>query len=355
VLDKDTYIPRYVVPFLKYKLFGTLHCWQAVQNIPGAVIPEGICLDVLSTAARNGHPALATSVFDSLSALGIVFREYHFLPLIEAYARCGDIRQAFIVISVMRESCLVPPQTSHLRFLVKEIGKSTQTLDRAFFILQDIVQKEGKAIDIVAFNCLLKACIHLSDASRAISTYRDAETLKIQPNIETFNILLNAAQIVGHTDLAMYILSDLKAAQITPNADTYGHVIITFLRHPGAIYDQAFLYLEEMKASGYIPSSGIYSSFVKKCVYQNDDRALTLLEEMKNLGYTTKILERWVRNAMRVGAGSTVGIKVARMGDVRREEMEASREMFRVLKSGKGEDVVKQRHDDDDVNNILDQ
>jgi Pentatricopeptide repeat domain/PPR repeat len=319
-------------------------------------IPEGLCLHILSTAARHGHPALATSVFDALATLKIQYQSHHFLPLIEAYVRCGDIRQAFIVIDIMRQSCLTPPQTYMLSPLIKEIGKSTQSLDRAFFILQDIIQKEGKRIDIVAFNCLLAACIHLNDASRAISTYRDAETLKVQPNIETFNILLNAAQIVAHTDLAMYILSDLKAAQITPNANTYRHVIMTFLRHPGALYDQAFLYLEEMKASGYIPAAGIYSSFVKKCVYQNDDRALSLLEEMKNLGYTTKILERWVRNAMRVGAGSTaVGIKVARMRDVRREEMEASREIFRELKSGKGEDVVEQRYDDDDVNNILDQ
>lgn len=331
-------------------MFGTLHCWQNVQNIPGAVIPEGVCLDVLSTAARNGHPALATSVFDALSNLGITFRSYHFLPLIEAYTRCGDIRQAFIVISVMRESCLTPPQTSHLQFFIKEISKSAQTLDRAFFILQDIVQKEGKSIDIVAFNCLLKACIHLNDASRAISTYRDAATLKVQPDIETFNILLHAAQIVGHTDLAMYILSDLKVAQITPNADTYGRVIITFLGHPGATYDQAFLYLEEMKASGYIPSSGIYSTFVKKCVYHNDDRALSILEEMKKVGYHTKHLENYVKNAMRVGAGSTVlGRKVERMGDVRREENEASQEMFRILNDGRRDDVKPHDLDDDHI------
>src|SRR5438045_5470138 len=175
------YLPPLLICEL-IQLFGTLHCWQNIQNIEGVVIPEGICLDVLSTAARNGHPALATSVFDALSNLGIEFREYHFLPLIEAYARCGDIRQAFIVISVMRESCLTPPQTSHLRFLIDELGKSTQTLDRAFFILQDIVQKEGKSIDIVAYNCLLEACIRLNDASRAISTYKDATTLKVQPN-----------------------------------------------------------------------------------------------------------------------------------------------------------------------------
>lgn len=315
-----------------------MHCWQKIQIFPQLFISEGLCLNVLSTAARNGHPALATSVFDALSTLEIPFCEYHFLPLIEAYVRCGDIRQAFIVISVMRESCLSPPQTLHLSFLIKEIGKSAQNLDRAFFILQDIVQKEGKSIDIVAFNCLLSACIHLKDASRAISTYRDAASLKVQPNIETFNLLLHAAQLVGHIDLAMYILSDLKTAQITPNADTYARVILTYLAQPGTSYDQAFIYLEEMKASGHIPSPGIYSTFVKKCVYSNDDRAMTILEEMKRVGYNVKHLERYVRNATKNRGGSKLLAREL-MGEARREEGEASQKMFKMVKEWKKNEV----------------
>ena len=244
----------------------------------------------------------------------------------------------------MRESCLTPPQTSHLNLLIKEIGKSTQTLDRAFFILQDIVQKEGKSVDIVAFNCLLSACIHLNDASRAVSTYRDAPSLKVQPNLETFNILLHAAQLVGSIDLAMYILSDLKTARITPNADTYARVILTFLAQPGTAYDQAFLYLEEMKAAGHIPSPGIYSTFVKKCVYSNDDRAMSILEEMKRVGYNTKYLERYIRSAAKNGGRSTL-LGRERMGEARREEGEASQETFKMLKEWKKNEVRDKQKD----------
>lgn len=255
-------------------------------------------------AAQHGQPALATSVFGALSDLGIQFSSHHFLPLIEAYTRCGDLRQAFIVLNIMRESSNSPPQLTHLNFLIEAIGQSSQTLDRAFFIFQDIVQKEGKPIDITAFNALLSACLNLNDASRAISTYRDAASLKVVPNLETYNILLYAASKVGHRELAMYILSDLKAAQITPNQDTYSRVILTCLFQPEGSYDQAFLYLEEMKASGYIPSSGLYSAFVKKCVYHNDERAVTLLDEMKKLGYDIKLLETYVADAARLGVRS---------------------------------------------------
>jgi hypothetical protein len=298
------------------------------------MIPEGLCLQVLSVAGRHGEPALATSVFEALSNLGVTYREHHFLPLIEAYVFAGDIRQAFIVLSIMRESSLTPPQISTLGFLVSAISSSINNLDTAFFALQDLVLKEGRRIDITAFNALLQGCILLQDASRAISTYREAEPLKVTPNLETFNILLHAAQIVGHTELAMYILSDLKAAQITPNEDTYGRIIITYLAVPGPEYDQAFMYLEEMKKAGYIPSSGIYATFVKKCVYHNDDRAWTVLEEMERCGYRIKELTDYIRNAEQSDARDPRmrRSQLKMEAYVRRKEAGETEEMFRGLR-----------------------
>jgi pentatricopeptide repeat protein len=206
----------------------------------------------------------------------------------------------------MRESSISPPQLPHLRFLTEAMAQSTQTLDRAFFILQDIVQKEGKSIDIITFNALLSACLILNDASRAISTYQDAASLKVVPNLETYNLLLSAASKVGHKELAMYVLTELKAAGVTPNESTYAHVILTCLFEPEGSYDQAFLYLEEMKAAGWIPPSGVYAAFVKKCLYHNDERAVTLLEEMKKVGHSTKVLERYMDFSVRLGVRSKV-------------------------------------------------
>jgi hypothetical protein len=242
-------------------------------------------------------------VIGALSKSGIKCGEEHYLPLVEACTRCGDIRAAFIILHVMRQDS-TPPQLSHLNFLIDAIAQSAQSVDRAFFVLQDIVQKEGLTADITAFNVVIAACIQFNDSSRAISTYRDAPSLKVQPNLETFNLLLKAAAIVGHVELAMFILSDLKAAQVTPDDETYGRVILTCLHQPDNKYEEAFLYLEEMKASGWIPSSGIYTSFIKKCVYHSDDRAVMLLEEMERVGYNTKMLKNSISEARRVGAKS---------------------------------------------------
>ena len=130
----------------------------------------------------------------------------------------------------------------------------------------------------------------------------------------------------------MYILSDLKAAQITPNADTYAHIMLTYLVVPGPEYDQAFLYLEEMKKAGYIPKSGIYATFVKKCVFHNDDRAWTVLEEMEKCGYRTQELKDYIRNAQSINQRSRMGReRQDRMWAFsRRKEVEGT-EMFRPI------------------------
>lgn len=233
----------------------------------------------------------------------------------------------------MFESCLSPPQTNHLKFFIDEISESTESLDRAYFVFQDLVIKEGRQGNVEAFNILLSACINLNDTSRALSTYRDAATFRVQPNVETYNIILNASQNVARTDLAMYILSDMKAAQIKPNAITFNRVIHTFLLQQGPAYEDAFVYLEEMKAAGFIPSPGIYAAFIKKCVYNNDDRARLLLEEMKNSGHDESHLAKYIQNAARFRSGSQLFSKFNRnrMGKLRLEESSASRKAVRKL------------------------
>jgi len=261
---------------------------------PDAIISEGLCLQILSVAQRYGDPALATQVFDALANLKVPYREHYFYPLIDAYGRAKEFRNAFIVLGLMRETCPTPPRYHQLDSFIGAVGESGQTLDRAFFILQDMVEKEGKKVDIEAVNVLLEACVRLPDISRAVTTYGDINKLKVQPNLGTFNILLRAAQVVGHVNLCMHILSNLKEAKCTPNQETYETVILTFVNLPTKEYDPAFIYLEEMKAAGFIPTWGLYKAFVVKCVYHRDERAEKLLEEMDKLGHSTDGLRKYL-------------------------------------------------------------
>jgi len=261
----------------------------------------------------------------------------------------------------MRESSITPPRLDSLTFLVDRLKKTEESLDQGYFTLQDLVEKEGKKVDIAAFNSLIKACVERNDSSRAISTYRDANKLKVQPNVETFNLLLDGARKAGgHVDLAMYVLSELKNSGISPNEGIYTSIIMTYLQQQGEGYDSAFMYLEEMKAAGYIPKKHIYAMFVRKCVYHNDDRALMVLEEMEKVGYNITGLSNYVKNAARMGSRSSLmDVKIARMGNARREEREESRELLRMfsehrLREEKREhEKIEEYDDDNEIEGLL--
>jgi pentatricopeptide repeat protein len=328
---------------------GTLHCWQTLENVRNIEFPEGLCLTVLSVAAAHGHPALAASVFDQLAKLKVTWHERHFLPLIEAYLRAGDLRQAFIVISIMRESCATPPHRRIMLPLLGEISKSTKSLDRAYFLLQDIKQKEGKKVDIVAFNALIEACIKLTDTSRALSTYQEAEKFGVTPNIDTYNLLLRSVQKVAHMDLMMVILKDMKAAGIAPNENTFVFVILTCILQSPPDYEPAFAYLEEMKASGMLCPAGVYVAFIKKCTFANDDRAYGLLDEMKKAQYGTEAIERWMQKTVTELGDGRVNVfkqhqqqRIERMSGAREEEREATRGLVSSLSRRNQADIEEE-------------
>ena len=345
---KDGYVQTSLNVHLQaYKqLTGTLHCWQTLRNVQNVEFPEGLCLRVLSVASKHGHPALAASVFDELAKLRVTWQEYHFLPLIEAYVHARDIRQAFIAINIMREYCVTPPYLAIMRVLVDSISVDTKSLDQAFFLLQDMKEREGHKVDIVAFHAILEGCVRLQDASRALSTYQEAAKFDITPDIETYNLTLGAISKLGHVELVMALLEDMKAARIAPNAQCFSLVILTFVLQPPPNYESAFNYLEEMKACGFIPPRGVYAAFIQKCVLANDDRAFGLLEDMKKWGYQVGPTEAWVKKTVaQLGDGRMRAFeqyqhrRIERMRPVREEEREAARNVISMLKEGNRADM----------------
>jgi pentatricopeptide repeat protein len=313
-----------------------------VRNIE---FPAGLCLRVLSVAAKHAHPALAVSVFDELAKISVTWDERHFLPLIDAYVRAGDIRQAFIVLNIMRERSATPPTIRSIQTLIQALTKDTKALDTAYFILEDIAKQEGQVVDLVAFNSLLQACVGLQDASRAVATYREFEKFGVTPDLETYNILLRAVKQVAHIDLMMAILQDMKAAGLSPNEETFTNVILTCVLSPPPQHETAFPYLEEMKAHGYVPSAGVYKAFIKKCIFANDDRAYALLDEMRNMGHETTLIERWIGATTPTLSGGAWNKfrefqlnRVARMRTPREEDRQATQAVFSTLGGNKNAD-----------------
>ncbi|OJA18630.1 hypothetical protein AZE42_01776 [Rhizopogon vesiculosus] len=260
---------------------GVQPCWQKVVGELNLTPDEGLCIEVLHTAGRHGLSDLATDVIRVLRIIGADWQEYHFAPLIEALCNAGKLKDAFGTLDLMRSSNIFPTaSTAHpiYDFLKKDIDK----LDSAWKLL-DKLRSEGKTIDRTAINAIIRAAISLSDLQRAVGAYKAFPDYNCIPDIDTFNTLLTGCIAASHRELGDRLLLELKELGIKPDATTYERIILLCLTQD--TYEDAFFYLEEMKAQKFTPPRGVYSAIVRTCIAAGDSRYTLALDEMKQCGY----------------------------------------------------------------------
>ncbi|KAG2150956.1 hypothetical protein DEU56DRAFT_880543 [Suillus clintonianus] len=261
---------------------GVQRCWDKVVGDLNVTPDEGLCLDVLHTAARRGLSELAADVIRVLRLLGADWQEYHFAPLVEALCNAGKLKDAFGTLDLMRSSNIFPTATTAqpiYDFLKQDIDK----VDSAWELL-DQLRNEGKTIDRTAINAIIRAAISLSDLQRAVGAYKSFPDYKCVPDIDTFNSLLSGCIAASHRELGDRLLLELKELGIKPDATTYERIIILCLTQ--ASYEDAFFYLEEMKAQKFVPPRSVYDAIIRTCVAAGDSRYTLALDELKQCGYT---------------------------------------------------------------------
>ncbi|KAI0339814.1 hypothetical protein BDW22DRAFT_1335411 [Trametopsis cervina] len=260
---------------------GVAYAWDKVVHGLGQTLDEGTCIAVLHTTGRHGLKELALDVFRHLQGIGVAWQEHHFAPLVETFAKAGDLREAFATLSVMRKSD-VDPEMETAYPIFQAISKNDEKVDEAWAILEDL-HKEGVKVDVVAYNTLIQGCVAIGDLQRALGTYKAAEQLNLKPNTETYNLLLSACIAAEHRQLGDRILNDMRDANVKPNERTYERLIVLCLTQ--ATYEDAFFYLEEMKSVNLKPTQAIYEAIVRKCVFVGDTRWHLALEEMQEQEY----------------------------------------------------------------------
>ncbi|KAF9241570.1 hypothetical protein BU15DRAFT_44674 [Melanogaster broomeanus] len=261
---------------------GVQTCWQNVVRGLGISPGEGLCLSVLHTCARHGLADLAKDVMLVLQKTGLdLWEEYHFAPLIEAFCKAGMLKEAFGTFETMRVQCVVPTiQTARpiLEFLTEDVDR----VDGAWEVLTRL-RKEGKKIDIVVMNAIIQASVALGDLPRAVGAYKSFSDYDCKPNVDTFNLLFAGCVAAKHRELGNKLLLDLTKADAQPNATTFEQIILLCLTQP--TYEDAFFYIEEMKAEKFIPSAKIYEAVIRTCVAAGDSRYSLALAEMGRCGY----------------------------------------------------------------------
>lgn len=242
---------------------------------------EGCCINVLHTAGRHGLSSLAPDVIKVLQSMNVEWAEHHFAPVVEAFCRDGDIKEALGVLELMRNND-VPPSLETASPIFEVISGSADAVDEAYGILEDM-HNEGRTVDVAAFNVVIQACVALMDLQRALGTYQVAGDLAVKPNIDTYNLLLSACISASHRQLGDRLISEMREANVTPDEHTYERLIVLCLTQP--TYEDAFYYLEEMKTRALRPTQAIYESIIRKCFSVGDSRHQLALDEMVEEGH----------------------------------------------------------------------
>jgi hypothetical protein len=308
-----------------------VYAWQRRVSLGYLNPSDGMCGNVLNTAARFGDAQLAMEVVRVIAKRTSKLDIYHYEALLEAYLGSGDLKIAFRILTIMKKAHLEPREGTTRSIYTYLRGAEHLPLE-ALNILQEL-KASGVAIPIAAVNCILEAFISHGNLDEALTQYKSLHKLcPSGPNTETFNVLLQGCSRTDKKDLAMFFASEMAAAGIRPNALTYDRLILVCLSQDD--YEDAFRYLNEMGGMDKDLRSGTWGAVVRKCVANKDPRVWRVLEDMKAKGIPMQKLQNW---ADKEWIGDESGPRL--------EELEAFQD-----ENGTGEEVKEHILDNEDVN-----
>ncbi|KAL1736055.1 hypothetical protein EV714DRAFT_198549 [Schizophyllum commune] len=259
------------------RMDAILKSWQKAVVEYNHSPSEGLCLEILTAAARHGKAEFAISqVLTTLVNTDIALSTKHIAPVIEAYAAAGNLTDAFTFLHTLPSFKVEAPVTS-LEAIAVYCLPDIDAIDNAWKAV-DQLHTETK-VTTAALNTIIIAAAKHSDLQRALGAYKNFPTYHAQPNTDTFDILLDACIPAEHRQLGDALLADMKTANVPLARSTYERLVRLCLTQPE--YDDAFFYLNEMEAAGHVPSLQLYSAIVRRCASEGDTRYEVALGEMK--------------------------------------------------------------------------
>jgi len=218
---------------------STAFVWNSQVNTGYIQVSAGMCLNVLTTAARAGDAVLATNVFKHLSKRGTSFQPIHYQLLLDCYVsnQPPDLKGALSILTIMTGEKIEPAATE-TRSLYLLLTENPALLDEAFHVLRDLHQ-QGRKIPIAALNLLIECHVHQRNLGEAMKVYKLIHTFvpisegakRTFANIETFNLLLRGCRVADPPDerMASFLVSELLTLRIKPTALTYDRLILVYL------------------------------------------------------------------------------------------------------------------------------
>lgn len=285
--------------------------WSSQVN-QGYINPSsGICLNVLTTAARAGDAELATEVFSHLGKRGTAFQPIHYELLIATYLSASppDLNRAISILTIMPLEKLEPSR-AETRALYAYLRHEPGLVKEAFTMLRELHEQDRK-IPIAALNLLIECHVEQRNLTEAMRIYKLIHTFapisqgaqKSFANIETFNLLFKGCRLADPPEeqQASFLVSELLALRITPTALTYDRLILVFVEaakaacqiasqvhDPGPVdlaqskgrelLDWAFRHFIDMQPLGWTPRFGTMELLAVQLARVGDARCWDVLQ-----------------------------------------------------------------------------
>lgn len=225
---------------------------------------------MLNTAGRHGDPALASSVLEVVAGKNLVWEEWHFAPVVEAFARAGRIKEAMSTFAIMRSSGVNPSVETGAPIL-EAIHKQPTLLD-PYWSFVDNLKLEEQPIDIVVLHILLAGALSVDDFQRAMGLFQSFQSYGHKPNVDTYNILLGACVRTNQWELGTGLVEVMqKDRTVKANQETWEHTVLINIQHPDS-YEGCFNTMRKMDDQDISISNHIYLSLMERLLDVGDAR-----------------------------------------------------------------------------------
>jgi hypothetical protein len=254
---------------------------------------SGICLNVMTVAARERDTELAQDVFDFLARRETVFEAQHYELLIEAYVNAGIPENGFYILSAMQQAGVIP-NSGTTRRLWTHLRQHETSVEAMFPVLQTLKEK-GQPVPVAAANVLIEVAIHHGSLPQAIDLYKAIPSICVSgANLATFNTLFKMCHRQARKDLALTLAGEMVAMRVVPDALTYDRMMLCCLPHDD--YEDGVLYYREMRAKGFEPRFGTALVLVRTLARWGDARVDRVLDELEGMDLPIRMVElrKWV-------------------------------------------------------------
>ncbi|KAK6095687.1 hypothetical protein MT418_004361 [Batrachochytrium dendrobatidis] len=201
------------------------------------------------------RPKQALESFNHIEKVGLTPDVVAYNHLLDSYSRAGDLNGAVAVFSRMQTAGIFPDLVSFSTLINACVAK--RDLNGAFKLYHEMKSKHIQPNQII-YTTLINGCAKTKDFARAWKTFNFMRTEISLPDAVAFNLMIHICSKTEDAERAIDLFKEMSERGLEISQYTLTSLIqACSSRHD--YYNESFVLLEQMAASGFVPSIRTYN------------------------------------------------------------------------------------------------